>query len=139
MILDGLARYLAAQHAGLDWDDAGVTGNLFVDTMPQTPDTAVGLFGYGGPEADGKLGYDTPSVQARVRGGPDPRTSRALAQDIYNLLHGLGITTLPDGTLLISCEAIQSSPQALGVDGNGRHEHVLNFRCEIRNTAGGRA
>lgn len=139
MILDGLARYLSGRGIGLTWDDTGVAGNLFVDTMPQTPDTAVGLFGYGGPEPDARLGYDTPSVQARVRGGPDPRTSRALAQQIYDELHGLGITTLPDGTLLISCEALQSGPQSIGVDGNGRHEHVLNYRCEIRNTAGLRA
>lgn len=138
MILDGLARYLDAQHAGLTWDDTSDTGNVFVETMPQTPDTAVALFGYGGPEPDSKLGYDTPSVQVRVRGGRDPRTSRTLAQEIYDLLHGLGITTLPDGTVLISCEAIQS-PTTLGQDGNQRHEHVVNFRCEIRNTAGHRA
>lgn len=131
MILDGLARHLAGLGLGT-WDDTGVTGDLFVDTLPQEPDAAVALFGYGGPESHAGHPYDTPSVQVHVRGGADPRTSRARAQAIYEALHGLHHTTLPDGTYLVDCIGVQSSPQALGVDGNGRHRHVINFRCEIR-------
>jgi len=86
---------------------------------------------YGGPEPDSKLPYDEPSLQLRVRGGPDPRPSRARAEAIRSELHGLGPVTLPDGTLLLSCIAEQAAPASMGVDQSGRHEHVVNFRLEV--------
>lgn len=136
-LLDGIAQHLDS--LGLvTFDPTGTTGDCFIETMPDSPDEAVGVYGYGGPEADAKLGYDEPSLQVRVRGGPDPRTSRGRAQDIYDALHGLSNVTLPDGTVLVGCIGVQSSPQSLGPDPNRRHEHVVNFRTEVRNLAGGR-
>lgn len=135
MILDGLARHLHGLGI-VTYTPTGVLSGVWplaIETMPQDPDQVVVLTGYGGPGADSKLGYDTPRVQARVRGGSDPRTSRAKCKDIYDALHGLD-TTLPDGTLLILCLGLQSSPQSMGTDANNRHEHVINFECEIRNT-----
>lgn len=131
-VLDGLARYLDGLGL-LEYDPEGVTGDTFIDTMPSSPDVAVALSCYGGPEADSKLGWDEPSVQVRVRGGPDPRVSRDRCRDIRSALHGLGPLTLPDGTFLQLCIAIQGAPATLGVDDTGRHEHVCNFRTEIRN------
>lgn len=139
-ILDGLARHL--HDAGLvTYADSGVmagTWPVAIETMPSDPSQVVALTGYGGPPADSKLGYDTPRVQLRVRGDRDPRTSRDQAQAISDALHGLGPTTLPDGTVVISCVALQSSPQSMGVDKNNRHEHLVNFECEVRNTNGPR-
>jgi hypothetical protein len=130
-LLDGLARHL--HNLGLvTFDDTGTSGDTFIETMPQTPDQAVGLFGYGGPEMPAHQPYDMPSVQIRVRGTADPRVSRDRLQSIYEQLHGLHHVTLPDGTYLVDCVGIQSSPQALGVDGNNRHSHVINFRCEVQ-------
>jgi hypothetical protein len=130
-LLDGLARWLDA--AGLAaYDTTGTVGDLFIETMPATPDEAIALTLYGGPEPDSKLGYDEPSLQVRGRGGADPRVSRRRVEAIRNELHGLGPVTLPDGTLLLSCISIQAVPASMGVDSTGRHEHVCNFRLEVR-------
>ncbi|MET9510757.1 minor capsid protein [Streptomyces flavidovirens] len=130
-LLDGLARHLEGLGL-LSYDETGITGDTFMESMPSRPDSVVVLTIYGGAEADSKLGYDEPNVQLRVRGGPDPRTSRQRAKAIRDELHGLGPITLPDGTLLLSCIAIQAAPALLQRDDNGRHEHVVNFRTEIR-------
>lgn len=128
----GIARHLAAEGL-VDYSTVGGDNDVFIDTMPQTPDEAVAITGYGGPEAHGRLGYDLPRIQIRVRGGPDPRTSLDRCQNIYDKLHGLSHTTLPDGTYLVDCIGIQSSPQSMGMDGNNRHEHAINYQCEITN------
>lgn len=131
-ILSGIAQLLDSVVAAVTYDPAGSTGNVFIDRMPTDPGTAVGLFGSGGFGADSKLGYDEPTFQVRVRGDQDPRTSRNLLADIYGELHGLGPVVLPNGVHLLSCLGIQSDPVSIGVDGQGRHEHTLNFACETR-------
>lgn len=130
-LLDGLARHLEALGL-LEYDPDGITGDTFIGTMPSRPDAAVALTIYGGPESDSKLGWDEPSVQVRVRGGPDPRVSFNRCAAIRSELHGLGPVTLPDGTFLQLCIANQSAPGPIGADDNGRHEHVCNFRAEVR-------
>jgi hypothetical protein len=132
---EGIARYLDTVANLVTYDATGTTGDVFLERMPQTPSTAVAIYQYGGTEADALHGYDSPSLQVKVRGTADPTVSRALAQDIYDALHGLSDVTLPDGTALEDCIGTQSGPVSIGVDGNGRHEHVVNFRTEIRNTA----
>ncbi|MFG2976303.1 minor capsid protein [Streptomyces sp. NPDC048331] len=130
-LLTGLSLYLHG--LGLvDYRAGGTGGDCFQEAMPSTPDVCVVLTGYGGPEADSRLPYAEPSVQIRVRGTTDPRVSRRRAHAIRTALHGLGPIVLPDGTNMISCIAIQAAPESLGVDGNRRHEHVCNFRTEIR-------
>lgn len=132
-LLDGIARYLAAQSL-LTYDTEGTSGDTFLDDMPSQPDQAVSLAIYeAGPEPDSLLGYDEPRLQVRVRGTQNATLSRNRCADIYSALHGLGPVTLPDGTLLILCVALQSGPAGLGKDENGRHEHVCNFRLERRN------
>jgi hypothetical protein len=132
-LIDGVAQYLNG--LGLvTYDPTGVTGDCFAESMPPTPDTAVVLTLYDdSTEPDSKLPYDEPRMQVKVRGGPDPRTSRTLCKQIRDVLHGLGPVTLPDGTELILSVCLQSAPASLGVDDNRRHAHVCNFRLEIVN------
>lgn len=130
-LLDGLAQHLQAQGL-LTYQPDDVGGDCFLEAMPSTPDAAVVLTGYGGIESDSLTPYDEPRVQVRVRGGPDPRVSRARAQAIRSELHGLGPLTLPDGTRLILCVAMQADPQSMGRDEAGRFEHVVNYRLTIR-------
>lgn len=130
-LLDGLARHLAAQGLGV-YDETGVTGNVFLEAKPSTPDVCIVLAIYDdGSEADSQLGYDEVPVQVKVRGTTDPRVSRDLCQDIRSELHGLGETTLPDGTNLLLSRANQSVA-GLGTDENRRHEHVCNLRMRVR-------
>jgi hypothetical protein len=131
-LVDGLGQYLDDQDL-ITWNAASAAAtNGFAEQLPQTPDIAVAITTYGGPEADSKLGYDEPSVQVMVRGTTDPRVGRDLAARIYSQLHGLGQLQLPDGTWLVSCVGVQSGPVPLGVDGNNRYRFALNFRTEIR-------
>lgn len=132
-LLDGLARHLQDKTL-VEYDPVGTSGDCFIESMPSAPDEAVALTIYDdGGEPDSKLGYDEPHVQVRVRGTADPRVSRRRCADIRSELHGLGPLTFPDGTELILSVALQNAPAALGVDETGRHEHVANFRMEIRN------
>lgn len=129
-LLDGLARHLAG--LGLvTYDPDGTCGDLFLETMPQVPDEAVVLTLYDGEQPDPRLPYDTPRLQGRVRGGADPRVSRARCAALYDELHGLGAVTLPGGVLLLSCDALQSGPVSMGLDDSGRHEHVTNYAIEF--------
>lgn len=131
-LLDGLARHLAARGL-VTYNPTGTGGDCFAEVMPSGPDEAVVLAVYDdGTEPDSAMGYDEPRVQIRVRGTRDPRVSRERAVAIRSELHGLGPLTLPDGTDLILSVCLQGAPALIGVDDNGRHEHVANFRMEIR-------
>lgn len=113
---------------GPGWDVA-------IDTMPDSPSQVVAITGYGGPQTHAGRGWDRPSIQIRVRGTQDPRVSRGRCQAIYDALHGLSNVELPGPLWVTNCVAITSSPQAMGMDANNRHEHVVSFELEVRNPA----
>jgi hypothetical protein len=130
-LLAGIALYLDSLGL-LDYDPDGVSGDCFIDGLPPVPDSVVALTGYGLGEPDPLEGDDESGLQVRARGGPDPRVSRQRCKAIYSALQGLAGIALPDGTWLIFCTAVQT-PTSLGVDANGRHEHVVNFRLRTVN------
>ncbi|MFD8027813.1 minor capsid protein [Streptomyces sp. NPDC059717] len=130
-LLDGIARHLDGKGL-LSYQPSTPGGDAFLESMPSTPDEAIALTLYGGPEPDSLLGYDEPNLQVRGRGTSDPRVSRRRVQAIYKELHGLGPIVLPDGTSLILCVATQPGAASIGIDERGRHEHVCNFRLETR-------
>jgi hypothetical protein len=132
-LAEGIALYLTAKSL-LTYGPDGTGGDTFLDDMPSAPDQAIALTLYeaSNSEPDSLLGYDEPRLQVRVRGTQDATVSRDRCRAIYEELHGLGPIVLPDGTRLILCVALQHGPAALGKDANGRHEHVCNFRAEIR-------
>ncbi|MGY0025237.1 minor capsid protein [Streptomyces parvulus] len=128
-VTDGAARYLDGLGL-LDYDPAGKTGDTFVERMPAAPDAAVCLSLYDGGAPDARNAYDVVRLQVRVRGGPDPRVSRARAWAIYGALHGLAGVDLPDGSWLILAAA-RGTPGPMGADALGRHEHVVNFDLDV--------
>lgn len=130
MIGTALAEWLDAEGL-VTYEPAGVGGDIFVDTTPSTPDEAVVIFHTGGGPGDFAHPYDGVTVQLMVRGSADPRVSHARAQGLYDAIHGLGHTLLPDGTRLLSAIALQAAPISLGTDENGRHRHVINVDIEI--------
>ncbi|MGW4138866.1 minor capsid protein [Streptomyces mirabilis] len=103
---------------------------MFVEVMPPAPDAAVALWLYDGEAPDTRNAYDTPRLQVRVRGGPDPRVSRRRTWAIYSALHGLAGVALADGTWLVLAAA-RGTPAPMGPDSNGRHEHVVNFDLDV--------
>ncbi|WP_329148814.1 minor capsid protein [Streptomyces sp. NBC_01456] len=127
--LDGVARLLDGRGL-VTYDPTGTAGDLFVEIMPPAPDAAVALWLYDGAAPDARNAYDTPRLQVRVRGGPDPRVSRRRAHAIYSALHGLAGRELLDGTWLVLAAA-RGTPAPMGPDSSGRHEHVVNFDLDI--------
>ncbi|MFF4369627.1 minor capsid protein [Streptomyces sp. NPDC001594] len=129
-LLDGLAQHLAARGL-VTYDPAGHSGDVFIESLPSTPDVCFVLGIYDdGAEQDSHIGYDTVAVQVRVRGTTDPRVSRARALAIRSELHGLGPVVLADGTNLLL--AVARNVAGLGADDNRRHEHVFNVRMQVR-------
>lgn len=105
---------------------------IFVKKLPDQPDTAIAIARYGGGESDAKLGYDGISLQFKVRGPADDyRPAEALAQQVYDRLHGLRNRTLAGGTWLVLIVGVQGGPVDLGEDEHGRPEYVVNFRVEL--------
>lgn len=127
-VVDGLARYLAGRGL-LTYDPTGTTGDTFVGTMPPAPDQAVALTLYGAGTTTSRDDADLASVQIRVRGTADPRVSEQRCLALRDALHGLAGVELPDGTWLVLATAPRPTP--MGVDGNGRHEHVTNAALDI--------
>jgi len=133
----GLAQAIGAEPggvAGLKWSiAAGATGvNVFEDDMPPEPDLAVGVYSTGGFEADSLLPFDAPTVQVVVRGGADPEAARAVWWAIYDFVHALRYTELPNGLFLAYALVVQSGPNRLGTDESGRHRFTMNIRAETR-------
>ena len=128
-----------AHTAGLlTYDDDGVSGNCFVNRLPDAPHLAVMVKQTGGHFLmDGKaLGYDEPTLQLLVRGTKDPSTGAALAQSLYDHYHGLhGVTLDPTGEAvrLIDCTCLQSGPVHIGTEESGRHLYSLNLALHVRN------
>lgn len=134
MILTEIAKHLHGLSI-VTFDESGVGGDCFVCTTPASPDSVVGIFPTGGDQADGKLGYDNPSVQFIIRGTKDPRSAYARAMSIYNALHGFhSASFIAGGIYVVKCVGAQSAPVFMGTDGNGRHEFSINFELVIRNT-----
>lgn len=127
-VVDGVARYLASLDL-LAYDPTGTSGDTFVGTMPAKPDRAVSLTLYGPSTTEARDDADTARLQIRVRGDADPRASERRCLAIRTALHGLAGVELPDGTWLVLATAPRPSP--LGVDANGRHEHVTNAALDI--------
>ena len=133
MLVAEIAAFLDTEGMGV-YDPTGITGNVFICTMPATPDTAIAVYPRPGLAADGKLKYDTPGVQIVARGTQDPTVGEQLATDIYNALHGFhdGVF-VAGGVYIVNCLGLQSGPNHLGRDDNGRHEYSLNFQITVSN------
>ena len=132
MLAAELATYLTGQ--GLVTFKPNATGgDCFLEKLPQTPDEAVAIMSTGGFRSDGKLGYDSPTLQLLVRGTEDPQAGFERAVALYDALHGLhAVELIEDGTYVVGCWAQQSAPVRLGPDENGRHEYSINLLLEVR-------
>ncbi len=134
MLVAEIAEYLAVSGVGV-FDSSGVSGDIFLFTLPESPHECIMIRATGGGAADGKIATDYPSVQIIVRGTENPRRAEALAQSIYDLLHGFHAASLKSGgAYIVNCTGAQSGPVHIGQDSNRRHEFSLNFRLAVKNT-----
>ena len=131
MLASEVAEWIGTNVTSCSFDTTGVTGNVFISTMPSSPDTVVMVSEYGGI-VDDKNPFSDINVQARVRGTKDPRVSYNIAKEIFDELQGLTNTTLiSSGSSVIKVVA-QNTPIDIGRDDNGRHEWTVNFNIEVR-------
>lgn len=138
MLASEVAEWIGNNITSCSFDTTGVTGNVFISTMPDKPDTLVMVSEYGST-SDDKNPFDDISVQVRVRGTRDPRVSYNIAKEIYDELHGLTNTVLiSDGTRIVKVVA-QNTPIDIGRDDNLRHEWTVNLQIEVRNISTNRS
>ncbi|MEV4320991.1 minor capsid protein [Microbispora rosea] len=131
-LLEEFAALLAELDLGTYQADGATGGTIFTTKLPSTPDRCMAVARYGGAESDSRNPWDQPSIQIRCRGSAtDSREAEADAQAVYDALHGLGMRTLPGGTWLQLAICGGGGPVYIGTDQNGRHEYVVNARCDI--------
>lgn len=136
-LIQEIAKYLDNQGIGT-FDEISSSGDIFIMTIPSSPDDCICLYTRGGGIADGKLGYDLPSIQILVR-GVEVISTQQKAQDIYNKLQGFHAQSfVTNGIHVVNCISLQSAPNFIGTDGNRRFEFSMNFTLEIKNFEGGR-
>src|SRR5690606_40572187 len=120
-MLEGIALYLHAEGI-VRFDPSGVSGDAFIEHLPDQPRDAVALMSTGGPEEPSVLHpFDTRTFQVLVRGGADPRPPKARTWAIYGALQGLSNTELPDGTWVVGIGAIQAGPDRKSTRLNSSH------------------
>ena len=134
MIIDEIMQYLANNIIDLEYDATGVSGNLFDNTLPASPDTAVMVENTGGYPRDMRLTqYLEPSIRILVRGTQDPRIAKSLAYEIIEKMGTFGSDTfVADGIKVIKCQAVQGYPINIGRDDNERHRFSINFDLQIK-------
>tara|TARA_R100001460_G_C3512970_1_gene171677 strand:- start:261 stop:677 length:417 start_codon:yes stop_codon:yes gene_type:complete len=138
MLASEVAEWIGTNVTSCSFDTTGVTGNVFISTLPSSPDTVVMVSEYGGI-VDDKNPFSDINVQTRVRGTKDPRVGYNIAKEIFDELQGLTNTTLiSSGSHVIKVNAL-NTPIDIGRDDNGRHEWTVNFQIEVRDVGTNRS
>lgn len=127
MISEEIADYLQSKGIGT------VGTDLFVDHMPDAPDTCIAVFSTGGLEPDGKYGYDDPTIEIMTR-SLNVKTAFDKIASAYNQLQALTNVTLASGTRVINSYALQSNPANIGQDEKLRTRFTQNYHLHVRNT-----
>jgi hypothetical protein len=128
MLAVEVAKYLADQGLG-EFDENGITGDIFVESMPDSPDEAIAVLTSPGLAPDNATTVARPAIQIIIRGNRDPRTAYERAQCIITAMHAKHSTYFTENgirIMLSSCK--QSEPIRLGPDENGRHEYSINIQ-----------
>lgn len=126
MLSAALAEYLDTEGVAT-YDATGVSGNVFLDALPDSPEVAVAIRQVPGQRKELGQPEEYPAIQVLVRGTRDPSTAEELATAIYDALHGLMNTDLGGSAYwVVMCQAMQH-PGWIGADDNSRHIYSINF------------
>tara|TARA_B100000965_G_scaffold398181_1_gene415902 strand:- start:4849 stop:5265 length:417 start_codon:yes stop_codon:yes gene_type:complete len=138
MLASEVAEWIGTNVTSCSFDTTGVSGNVFISTLPSSPDTVVMVSEYGGI-VDDKNPFSDINVQTRIRGTKDPRVGYNIAKEIFDELQGLTNTTLiSSGKHVVKVNAL-NTPIDIGRDDNGRHEWTVNFQIEVRDVGTNRS
>lgn len=130
-ITEQIAVFLDANNVGI-YDPEGLTGDIFIQSLPDQPDEAMAIYSSGGPEADPRGEYGRLIFQILIRSIPnDPRMAEAKTQKIIDLLSGFNADHLTlGGNYIINTIGVQSGPAGIGPDPKHRFEFSQNFIIE---------
>lgn len=126
---------VVAQILGNKLDDylyspLGVTGNIFRNILPESPDKAILVESSGGQPDHPKTGYDIVPVRILVRGDRNPIEVEEVCYEIIDELQTLrGVF----GVVHIAFVNLINGPVNIGRDKNDRHRFSLNFSFDVRN------
>ena len=138
MLASEVAEWIGTNVTSCSFDTTGVSGNVFISTLPSSPDTVVMVSEYNGI-VDDKNPFSDINVQTRIRGTKDPRVGYNIAKEIFDELQGLTNTTLiSSGKHVVKVNAL-NTPIDIGRDDNGRHEWTVNFQIEVRDVGTNRS
>lgn len=133
MLSAEVAQFLAYEGLGT-YDGGGISGTIFVEMLPESPDELIGIYSTGGNPSEACLPYDKPIIQAVIRGTINPLTSGAKAQQVFDALNGFHSGYMVDaGIWVLGVHAVGSGPTHIGRDENGRHEYSINFEFYVKN------
>lgn len=137
-LLNGLAAFLAAAGAGTYRSDgsayqSGETAIVFA-AMPSTPDRAIVLSDYPVTD-DPSLSDSVVGVQIRCRGGVDPHDVEAVADGVFDVLHGKFAFTLGPVRVV---QALRNSAVPLGRDDSNRWENSNNYYLTVNRPSANR-
>lgn len=127
-----VAVYLSNHGVGR-FSEGGSDGNVFINSMPSSPNEAIAVYATGGPPVDPRNEYVNRAIQVLIRTVPnDPRKGEATAQAVIDLLKGFnGGYLAAGGNYIIDIAAQQDGPNNIGQDDNGRYEFSQNFLIEM--------
>jgi len=137
MLSKAIAKHAPTVVDELTFNETTSGGNVFLEWMPDTPDTAVAVMTQPGLPQLSKRPVDLPGVQFLVRGEreADPADSHALATELYAAFNCLDGVALDEGgndeVWVAGCTALQSGPTYLGRDSNDRPEWSLNLTLRV--------
>lgn len=126
-----VAFFIHTQRLGV-YDPKGLTGNVFLQSMPAAPAEAIGVFTTGGPSPDRRGEYGLAAVQVLIRTIPgDPRKGEVTANALVDALNGFsGGPLAAGGDYIFDTEAIQGAANNIGQDEDRRYEFSQNFIIE---------
>lgn len=124
-LTDDIAEYLAAQGIGT------VGTDIFVDHLPDLPDSCVAVMQTGGQQPSIYLPTKRPTFQVIVRNATHPGGEDRLAS-VRGLLHNLYNTPLNSGQTYAYYVQASSEGGFIGKDAAGRYEFSANFQCLTR-------
>lgn len=133
LIHEQVALFLDSQNVGT-YDVDGDTGDIYINTLPDTIDNVVSIFLRGGGTRDPKgtdYSYSIASVQVIVR-NRSKHAGLEKASQILNLLHGHTGTLTSGGNSILDITSLQGEPADIGMDEATRHEWSINIDVEYK-------
>jgi len=136
-MLKGFAQLIEMHTIAVFKDSGSYASNevgITIQAVPDQPDGVIALSAYSVTD-DPTLSDSVFGLQARVRrGGANPTPTNDLADELFDLLHGLADFELPAvdgwaGVWVVSCE--RRSQVSGGQDRNNRWSDIQNFHVTI--------